>query len=124
MKLEVLVETGVVFNTRHSSLLMPAILTDHVVGLLEDLFRRAAVNAHGIDQAFLSARYLSPAVSSSQDGNSAARTPPCQLEASKRFERSVRGALDRNITCPVSEANCELKIGSYELGNEAKARAR
>ncbi|KAJ6124723.1 hypothetical protein N7471_012040 [Penicillium samsonianum] len=38
-----------------------------------------------------------------------------------RFERSIRGAFDRNMTCPVQEADCDVFLGKFRVGSEAKS---
>ncbi|KAL1865039.1 hypothetical protein Daus18300_007386 [Diaporthe australafricana] len=96
-----------------SSLLVISLLADRVISLLEDLFRRAAVSSHALDQATrgTTASWLlgSPPGFSSQAGE-------------RRFERSARSSFSRDIHCPVPEANCELTIGSYEIDAEVKSR--
>lgn len=96
-----------------SSLLVLSLLADRVTSLFEDLFRRAAVSSHSMDQAtrVTTAAWLYGSL------------PESASQADERqFERSVRGSFSRNIHCPVPEANCELTIGNYEVDDEVKSR--
>lgn len=83
------------------------------MSLLEDLFRRAAVSSHSMDQATrrTTASWLHGPL------------PEFASQTSQRqYERSVRGSFSRSIHCPVPEANCELNIGNYEVDDEVKSR--
>lgn len=95
------------------SLLVLGLLADRVTRLFEDLFRRAAVNSHWMDQAtrVTTAAWLygsQPVFASQAD--------------ERQYERSSRSSFSRNIHCPVPEANCELTIGNYEVDDEVKSR--
>lgn len=100
-------------NAYGSSLLVLSLLADRVTSLFEDLFRRAAVGSHSMDQAtrVATAAWL---YGSESDFASQARE--------RQYERSVRSSFSRNIHCPVPEANCELIIGNYEVDYEVKSR--
>lgn len=96
-----------------SSLLVLSLLADRVTSLFEELFRRAAISSHSMDQAtrVTTAAWLY------------ASLPESASQADERqYERSVRSSFSRNIHCPVPEANCELTIGSYEVDEEVKSR--
>lgn len=96
-----------------SSLLVLSLLANRVTSLFEDLFHRAAVSSHSMDQAtrVTTAAWLYGSL------------PESASQADERqYERSVRGSFSRNIHCPVPEANCELTIGSYEVDEEVKGR--
>lgn len=96
-----------------SSLLVLSLLADRVTSLFEDLFHRAAVSSHSMDQAtrLTTAAWLYGSL------------PESASQADERqYERSVRGSFSRNIHCPVPEANCALTIGSYEVDDEVKSR--
>ncbi|ROV94742.1 hypothetical protein VMCG_08890 [Cytospora schulzeri] len=89
-----------------SSLLVLSLLADRVTSLFEDLFRRAAVSSHSMDQATrrTTASWLHGSL------------PEFTSQAGERqYERSVRSSFPRDIHCPVPEANCELTIGNYEV---------
>lgn len=96
-----------------SSLLVLSVLADRVMSLFEDLFHRAAVSSHSMDQA---TRVTTAAwLYGSQ--------PDFASQADERqYERSSRSSFSRNIHCPVPEANCELTIGNYEVDDEIKSR--
>lgn len=96
-----------------SSLLVISLLADRVTSLLEDLFRRAAVSSHTMDQATRGT--TAPWLLGSSPGFSS-------QAGERQFERSVRSSFSRDIHCPVPEANCELTFGSYEVDAEAKSR--
>lgn len=100
-------------NAYGSSLLVLSLLADRVTSLFEDLFRRAAVSSHSMDQATratTAAWLYGP-------------QPDFLSQAGERqYERSVRSSFSRNIHCPVPEANCELTIGNYEVDYEVKSR--
>ncbi|KAK7697213.1 hypothetical protein SLS64_013770 [Diaporthe eres] len=96
-----------------SSLLVLNLLADRVTSLFEDLFRRAAVSSHSMDQAtrVTTAAWLYGSL------------PDFASQADERqYERSVRSSFYRNIHCPVPEANCDLTIGNYEVNDEVKSR--
>lgn len=96
-----------------SSLLVLGLLADRVTSLFEDLFRRAAVSSHSMDQATrgTTASWLYGPL------------PAFASQAGERqYERSVRSSFSRNIQCPVPEANCELTIGNFEVDIEVKSR--
>ncbi|KAJ0107031.1 hypothetical protein J7T55_006909 [Diaporthe amygdali] len=100
-------------DAHDSSLLVLGLLADRVTSLLEDLFRRAAVSSHSMDQATrgTTASWL------------LGSQPEFVSQANERqYERSVRSSFPRTIQCPVPEANCELTIGSYEVDDEVKSR--
>lgn len=97
-----------------SSLLVLSLLADRVTSLFEDLFRRAAVSSHSMDQA---------ARGTTASWLLGGSLPAFASQAGERqYERSVRSSFSRNIHCPVPEANCELTIGSYEVDVEVKSR--
>ncbi|KAL4870740.1 hypothetical protein BDV12DRAFT_195212 [Aspergillus spectabilis] len=100
-------------HSRPSSILSLGLLAERVVILLEDLFHRAAELAHNRDHAFRTAWLMTSSSTSESDPQHSA----------VRFERSMRGAFDRNINCPIPEANCDLSVGKYQLTGDAKARA-
>ncbi|KAJ5972577.1 uncharacterized protein N7479_002495 [Penicillium vulpinum] len=104
--------------SRPSSLMALSLLAECVVSLFEDLFRRAAISAHERERIFRTAW----PIDSSPISPSEKRTLSAHQSAA-RFERSIRGAFDRNITCPVPEANCDLFLGNFRVGSEAKSRA-
>lgn len=100
-------------DAHDSSLLVLSLLADRVTSLFEDLFRRAAVSSHSMDQAtrVTTAAWL---YGSESDFASQARE--------RQYERSVRSSFSRNIHCPVPAANCKLTIGTYEVDDEVKSR--
>ncbi|KAK2616098.1 hypothetical protein N8I77_002807 [Diaporthe amygdali] len=100
-------------DAHDSSLLVLGLLADRVTSLLEDLFRRAAVSSHSMDQA-TRATAASWLLGSQPEFVSQA--------GERQYERSVRNSFPRTIQCPVPEANCELAIGSYEVDDEVKSR--
>ncbi|KAJ5406877.1 hypothetical protein N7465_008161 [Penicillium sp. CMV-2018d] len=104
--------------SRPSSLMALSLLAECVVSLFEDLFRRAAISAHERERIFRTAW----PINSSPISPGGTRTLSAHQSAA-RFERSIRGAFDRNITCPVPEANCDLFLGKFRVGSEAKSRA-
>ncbi|KAJ5997667.1 hypothetical protein N7522_009327 [Penicillium canescens] len=104
--------------SRPTSLMALSLLAECVVSLFEDLFRRAAISAHERERIFRTAW----PINSSPISPGGTRTLSAHQSAA-RFERSIRGAFDRNITCPVPEANCDLFLGKFRVGSEAKSRA-
>lgn len=104
--------------SRPSSLMALSLLAECVVSLFEDLFRRAAISAQERERIFRTAW----PINSSPISPGGTRTLSAHQSAA-RFERSIRGAFDRNITCPVPEANCDLFLGKFRVGSEAKSRA-
>ncbi|KAJ5534871.1 hypothetical protein N7527_001125 [Penicillium freii] len=104
--------------SRPSSLMALSLLVECVVSLFEDLFHRAAISAHERERIFRTAWPInSSPISPGGTRNLSAH------QSATRFERSIRGAFDRNITCPVPEANCDLFLGKFRVGSEAKSRA-
>lgn len=104
-------------DTHGPALVVLALLADRVTALLEDLFRRAALSSHAVDQAARGAAAVwlhGP-------------PPPADIlspAAERRYERSVRASLPRGISCPVPEADCALAVGGYEIDDgEVKGRA-
>lgn len=104
-------------DTHGPALLVLVLLADRVTGLLEDLFRRAALSSHAVDQA------ARGAAASWLHGP----PPPADIlspAAERRYERSVRASLPRGISCPVPEADCALAVDGYEVDDgEVKGRA-
>ncbi|KAJ5797860.1 uncharacterized protein N7503_007156 [Penicillium pulvis] len=94
------------------------LLAECVISILEDLFRRAAILARERERDFRSAWSVNPDF-----------VPPGGVrslsaqQSAARFERSIRGIFDRNISCPIPEANCDLFLGKLRVGGEAKSRA-
>jgi hypothetical protein len=111
-------EDGGCISSRPASLMALSLLTECVVSLLEDIFLRAASSARERERIFQPAWPISPNPSSPSGGP---RDLAVQQSAA-RFERSIRSAFDRNITCPVPEASCDLFLGNFGVRNEAKSR--
>ncbi|KAI0477050.1 hypothetical protein GGR56DRAFT_386646 [Xylariaceae sp. FL0804] len=110
-------------NPQYIRFLSLAMLVERVVQLLEDMFHRAAMAAYGFDRSLRTAWYASQQGVSGSDGAGEPAMPSRHPSAARRRERLARSALDRNVSCPVPEANCELTIGGYEVQPEAKTRA-
>ncbi|KAI1158377.1 hypothetical protein F5B18DRAFT_88611 [Nemania serpens] len=113
------VEVSCLESTRPCLLLL-AVFIERVVGILEGIFCRAASAALDFDRSVRATWYMTPPTPAGLDEQSAHLQ---QSGSSKRLSRSVRSTLGPEVNCPVPEANCELKIGNYELDNEAKGRA-
>ncbi|KAJ5207301.1 hypothetical protein N7491_002066 [Penicillium cf. griseofulvum] len=111
-------EDGGCLSSRPSSLMALSLLAECVVSLLEDIFYRAVISARERERIFQTAW----PIGSNPTSPGGPRDLSAQQSAA-RFERSIRGAFDRNITCPVPEANCDLFLGKFGVRNEAKSRA-
>ncbi|KAI1846149.1 hypothetical protein JX266_007674 [Neoarthrinium moseri] len=83
-------------------ILFLCLLTERIVYLFEDLFRRAP----SLIQPFTEALQ-----------------PPAYGPNWQRSMRAVRSLLDYSSTCPFPDANRPLQIGSMEVSNEVKTRA-
>ncbi|KAJ5909886.1 hypothetical protein N7504_004529 [Penicillium tannophilum] len=105
-------------SSRPSSLMSLVLLAECVTSILEDLFGRAAILARERERDIRSAWSVNP--DSVPPGG--VRSLSAQQSAA-RFERSIRGVFDRNISCPIPEANCDLSLGKFRVGGEAKSRA-
>lgn len=105
-------------SSRPSSLMSLILLAECVISILEHLFRRAAILARERERDFRSAWSVN--LNSVPPGET--RTLSAQQSAT-RFERSTRGVFDRNISCPIPEANCDLFLGKSRVGGEVKSRA-
>ncbi|KAI0465627.1 hypothetical protein F4859DRAFT_500270 [Xylaria cf. heliscus] len=116
-------EGGSCLDSLRPSLLLLAVFIDRVLALLEGVFRLAASTAYELDRSLRTAWYMKPCPPSNTAPRYGQETSYQQTRAAKRFERSVRSTFDRNIKCPVPEAQCRLRIGNFELDDEAKARA-
>ncbi|KAI1294340.1 hypothetical protein F5Y03DRAFT_373140 [Xylaria venustula] len=112
-------EGGSCLHPLRPSLLLLSVFMERVVGLLEDVFGRAASTAYEFDRS-LRVAWSTPS-SMAAEGDQGISYP--HPGTPKRLERSLRSTFERSINCPVPEADCELRIGKFELTNEAKGRA-
>ncbi|KAI0967142.1 hypothetical protein F4678DRAFT_446666 [Xylaria arbuscula] len=112
-------EGGGGFHPLRPSLLLLSAFMERVVGLLEDVFGRAASTAYEFDRS-LRVAWSTPSNMTAEGDQGTAYQ---HIGTPKRLERSLRSTFERSINCPVPEADCELRIGKFELTNEAKGRA-
>lgn len=88
-------------NSSRPILLILSLLSERVIRLLEDLFRRATALSGSFTEELQ--------VPSSAD--------------SRRMKRTMRSLIDYTSTCPFPEANQPLHVGAFEVSEEVKTKA-
>ncbi|KAK6075842.1 hypothetical protein SCUP515_05663 [Seiridium cupressi] len=98
-------------------LLSLALLAEHVIGMLEDMFRLAAQAAHTIDKTNLGLSW-----SGSGPGTGAQEGVPVGPLA-RRLQRSCRSLWAKPCVSPLVEASRDLRLGDFMIDNPAKSNA-
>jgi hypothetical protein len=88
-------------NSSRPIILILSLLSERVIRLLEDLFRRATALSGSFAEELQ--------VQSSAD--------------SRRMKRTMRSLIDYTSTCPFPEANQPLHVGAFEVSEEVKTKA-
>lgn len=96
-------------------LLSLTVLAEHMVGLLEEMFRLAAQSAHTLDKTNMEMSWSGTA------GGDQDQLPPGP--SARRMQRSCRSLWANPCVPPLVEASRDLRLGDFVVENPAKSKA-